>query len=665
MAVKALVVDNNPVLVRAICAFLEQEGCEVRTAPNGLEALNLLKIYTPDIVFTDLVMPLIGGEQLCKIIRSSPLLQHIFLVVVSGIVLEDFDNLSAEKYYDLCIAKGSLKELRAHVQDALVRLRERRSDSNDQPQKSITRIPEGLKVSSVAVELLSEKRHLQRILENLEEGIVELDSSGVVISVNAAALKILGEQEERLIGSAFHERDWGEHQEEIRRWLGSRLPDAVGQPLDIREDRPVRIGEKAVTTSFVPVRERGAFFGLCILRDITRQHLAEEHERELNEAIRLVTKMEAMTCMAGGLAHDFNNLLTVICGNLDMLAHMEKMGMPADRKNQIEQARTAAYMAVDLTRKISNSSPFGIVSRQELVLDEIVVNTAKQFEREQGGSVEIEFQTSRSMVNINPDQISTALTNILQNGLEADGKKPLRVVLKNVDYAVPVILSGQYVPAGRYVCLAVHDAGCGIAAENVLKIFDPYFSSKMRGSSKGMGLGLTVVYATLRNHGGYVVVDSELQKGTTVSCYLPRYEDESTLRQKAVAPQDVGVMLIEKDPQMQEVAQIMLGHLGYAVTIADNLQQALAKLTETLDGGTCPVRIVLVDPSQQRNDDHHVICGQLKGLQRDLKIIATNSSVLDGVMNDFAKYGYSNVLPKPYSMDSLRHILASVLTVNR
>ncbi|SHO45933.1 response regulator [Desulfopila aestuarii] len=662
MAVKALVVDNNPVLVRAISAFLEQEGCEVRTAPNGLEALNLLKIYTPDILFTDLVMPLIGGEQLCKIIRSSPALQRIFLVVVSGIVLEDFENIFAEKYYDLCIAKGSLKELRAHVQDALVRLAERQIDSEGQPQKGITRIPDGLKVSSVAVELLSDKRHLRRILENLEEGIVELDSSGVVISLNAAALRILEVQEERLIGSSFHELDWGDHQKEIREWLGSQLPDAVGLPMDIHEDRPIRIGDRAVTASFVPVREPGASFGLCILRDITRQYLAEEHERELNEAIKLVTKMEAMTCMAGGIAHDFNNLLTVICGNLDMLTHIEKKVMDGDRKSLLEHARSAAYMAVDLTRKISNSSPFGIVSRQRLVLDEIIENTVRRFEREKGGSVELEFDTNRSIVNINPDQISAALANILQNGLEADGQNPLKVTLKNVDYAAPVILSGQYVPAGRYVCIAVHDSGCGIAAENLLKIFDPYFSSKVRGSSKGMGLGLTVVYATLRNHGGYVVVDSELLKGTTVSCYLPRYEkDERHGQNWADKNRNVGVMLIENDPQMQEVGRIMLVHLGYPVTIANNLQEGVEKLAEATDSKESVVRIVLIDPSQQRNDDHHVICKELKGSRSDLKIIVTSSGVLDAAMSDFASFGYSNALPKPYSMDSLRHILASVL----
>jgi len=662
MAVKALVVDNNPVLVRAISALLEQEGCdEVRTAPNGLEALNLLKIYTPDIVFTDLVMPLIGGEQLCKIIRSNPALQRIFLVVISGIVLEDFENIFAEKYYDLCIAKGSLKELRAHVKDALARLAERQTKNDGQPQKSITRIPDGLKVSSVAVELLSEKRHLQRILENLEEGIVELDSSGVVISLNTAALRILGVQEERLIGSGFYELDWGDHQIEIRKWLSSHLPGAVQQPMDIREDRPIRISDRAVTASFVPVREHGAFFGLCILRDITRQYLAEKNERELNEAIKLVTKMEAMTCMAGGIAHDFNNLLTVICGNLDMLAHVNGMGMKDNRKKLLDHARSAAYMAVDLTRKISNSSPFGIVSRQKVVLDEIIKKTVRIFECERGAGVELDLDTNRSIVNINPDQISVALTNILQNGLEADGPKPLKVVLKNVDYAAPVILSGQYVPAGRYVCIEVHDSGCGIAAENMLKIFDPYFSSKVRGSSKGMGLGLTVVYATLRNHGGYVVVDSELQKGTRVSCYLPRYDEEKYGPKGESEHRNVRVMLIEKDQQMQEVGRIMLSHLGYKVTTADNLQEGVAKLVETEDPENGMVSIVIIDPSQQRNDDHYTICGQLKGLCPDLKIIITGSGVLDVAMSDFASYGYSHALPKPYSMDSLRHILASVV----
>ena len=660
MAVKALVVDNNPVLIRAISAYLEQEGCEVRMAPNGLEALNMLKVYTPDIVFTDLVMPLIDGEQLCKIIRRIPELHDIFLVVISGIVLEDFDNILAEKYYDLCIAKGSLKELRTHVQDALVRLTERQTKSGIRPEKGVTRIPEGLKVSSVAVELLSEKRHLQHILKNLEEGIVELDSSGVVISLNAAALRILHVQEERLIGTDFYEFDWGDHQAEIRAWFKLQPSDATRQTMDIREDRPIHIGGKTVTASFVPVQEREELFVLCILRDITRQFSAEKNERELNDAIRLVTKMEAMISMAGGIAHDFNNLLTVICGNLDLLIHMDSMELEGDKKSLLEHARSAAYMAVNLTRKISNSSPYGIVSRQKLALDEIIENGVQRFAREMGCRVELEYLSRHAIVNINPDQIGAALENILQNGLEAGGQSPLKVVVQNVDYATPVILSGQYVPAGRYVCFAVRDSGCGIAAENLLKIFDPYYSGKARGASKGMGLGLTVVYATLRNHGGYVVVDSELKKGTTVSCYLPRYENNNTLREGASGTNGIRVMLIEKDEQMQEVSRIMLGHLGYLVTIANNLEDGRVKLSAAADAEN-GVRIVMIDSSQQLNYDHRSICKELKALHPDLKIIITSSGMLDDAVNDFTEYGYSNALPKPYTLDSLRHILGSVL----
>lgn len=653
MTIQALVVDNNPVLVRAISSFLARQGCEVQTAANGLEALTLLKSSIPDILFTDLVMPLIGGEQLCKIIRSNPRFTNIFLVIVSGIVLEDFENLLTEKYYDLCIAKGNLKELRSHVQDALKRMEEKRKGSKTAGEQLPARIPDGLKPSSVALELLREKRHLHHILEHLDEGIVELDCHGAVLSINSAACRTLGVMAERVIGSSLAEIPWGDHQEKIRQWL-AKLASGAGEQLDIYEDHPVWINDRIVTATMMTMSVENVVYGLCILRDITRQYIAEEHERELSDAMKLMTKMEAMSCMAGGIAHDFNNLLTVICGNLDILMHLIAKEMTSDRRSLLEHARSAAYMAVDLTRKISSSSPFGIVSRQKQPLAEIVRNCVERFRQQSGADCELSIDDHGVLVNVNPDQIGAALSNILQNGMEAAGEAPVEVYTKEVTFEAPTILSGQYVPEGSYGCVAIHDYGTGIARENLLKVFDPYFSTKARGASKGMGLGLTVVYATMRNHGGYVVVDSAPGEGTTVFCYLPCYGHYRMEERQASGQHRVTrVMVVEHDIQLQEVARLMLEHLGYSVTIARDLEEAKRTLAGMGDMRAGEVLAVLIDPLQEVAADQRLICSQLAD-GRSVRVIATGSSLLDPVMQDFRSFGYHSRLVKPFSLDSLR-----------
>ncbi len=119
MPIKTLVVDNNPVFLKALTAILGQEGCLVRTAGTGLEAIEVLQDYEPDIVFTDLIMPLVSGEQLCRILRHVKRFQDIFIVVLSAIILEDRERITKDINCDLCIAKGSLKEMRQHIREAL------------------------------------------------------------------------------------------------------------------------------------------------------------------------------------------------------------------------------------------------------------------------------------------------------------------------------------------------------------------------------------------------------------------------------------------------------------------------------------------------------------------------------------------------------------------
>ncbi len=663
MAIKALVVDNNPVLLRAVSAILEKEGCEVQTAVNGLDALDVLKKNSPDIVFTDLVMPLVGGEQLCKIIRSSEDLKHVFLVVISGILLEDFENILADKYYDLCIAKGNLQELKHHIQDALVRFETQSlSQENLHIGRTITKIPYGLKPSAVASELLSEKRHLNRILDNLDEGIVELNKDGVIVSLNGSAQRILGVNDEDVIGSSFNDFEWGEHKPAIADWLQQDITEGENASLDIQENLPLRFGGRIVTMSCIPVQDGSVVFRLCILRDITRQFSAEEKERELDSALKLITKMDAMSCMAGGIVHDFNNLLTVICGNLDMISHTHANSKIDDWLKLLEYARTASYMAVDLTRKISNFSPFGIVSRKKQILENIVEDAVSNFVVKTSSNCVLELSDEQSIVSVDDEQISAALGNILQNSYEANINGSIHVSTQKVAFTSPSLIAGQYVPVGEYACVTIKDNGCGIDRELLLRIFDPYFSTKSRGSIKGVGLGLTVVYATMRNHGGYVVVQSELQRGTSVSCYLPHfgYVNRDGDFGEGEKETILNVVVIDKDPQVTEVVRIMLEYLGHKTTIVSTVKEALERVRKDSPISAGKVQVVLIDPTSESTIKHEEICELFHSVDKELKIVITGGSVLDPVMQDFKRYKYANALPKPFTMDSLKHVLNSV-----
>lgn len=663
MSIKTLVVDNNPVLLKAVSAILVQEGCVVKTAGTGLEALEILEDYEPEIVFTDLIMPLVSGEQLCRILRNTKKHRDIFIVVLSAIILEDQKKIIQDINCDLCIAKGDLKEIRQHIRGALQSFRQRKKASLPEQNIKESRIPFRLKSSEVTSELLSEKRHLAMILDNLDEGILELSNHGKIVAANRAALDILSSREELLIGTAFSEAiDWGPLHDPIRQWTEDQLIHRGMGGYEIFEESHLEVEGRVIIGTLLPVAEGDNVFGLCILRDITRQYQAEQHNKELDNAIKLVKKMDAMSCMAGGVAHDFNNLLTVICGNLDIIAHYGKNQSIAERAKLIEQARKAALVAVDLTRQISCFSNFGIVSRETVGIGQLVRTAVDNFYEDEQGDYSISTGCDDCLVYVDPEEISQAIAYVLKNGLEAADGGKIEICLGKSTFDTPCLMSGQYVSEGTYAKIEIRDFGKGIDREHLLRIFDPYYSTKERGAVKGMGLGLTVVYATLRNHGGHVVVHSQPGVGTTVVFYLPIMQDRSVQGsgRKTTVVDYRYVLLIEPDEQMREIGRIMLEHLGYLVAKAANRAEAFKEMQRFVSDPLLPRPLIILDLSDTNGESALETCRLLHEMDGTLQVIAMSGTILDPVMDNCRKYGFVNTLPKPYSMDSLKHITGMV-----
>ena len=663
MAIKTLVVDNNPVLLKAVSTILSQEGCLVKAAGTGLEALEILQDYEPEIVVTDLIMPLVSGEQLCRILRNTPKHQDIFIVVLSATILEDHERIIEEIHCDLCIAKGNLKEMRRHLREALQTYGEKKSTVSPKNKRD-ARIPAGLKRSEVTRELLLEKRHLDMILANLDEGILELSSQGKVVAANRAALTMLSSREELLIGVALPEAiDWGQLATPVRLWTKEQLVGRGMGGYEILEPSPLQLGGRTIVGSFFPVAEGDEIFGLGILRDITRQFQAEKHTRELNNAVRLVKKMEAMSCMAGGVAHDFNNLLTVICGNLDIILHHGQSQSSADRVKLIGEARKAALVAVDLTRRISCFSNFGIVSRQTLGVGQLVRTAVERFFENEPWNYSLTVDGEDCLVSVDAEEIGQAVANVLKNAIEAGGGETITISIGKSIFASPQLMAGQYVSAGSYARIEIRDTGRGIAQDQLFQIFDPYYSTKERGALKGMGLGLTVVYATLRNHGGHVVVNSQSAAGTTVSLFLPVAAAESRQPLFTKKKEDVGrsVLLIEPDDQLRQIGAIMLEYLGFSVIKTAGRGAALEQLERVAGDPAVPRPLVILDLSDALGESAVETCRLLHEIDPELRIIAMSGSILDPVMMDHRPYGFVNTLAKPYSMDSLKHITGMVI----
>jgi PAS domain S-box-containing protein len=198
MGKKILTVDNDRFMLEFISDLLREQGHDVKAAEDGLSALEILKTYIPDIVFLDLVMPNISGDRLCRIIRRMPDLRNPYIVVLSATVAEEpirFVELGA----NACIAKGPLDEMSGRILDAVDEAGRSSSLSPDECAVDLT----GIYRRGITKELLSVQRHMETILNNISEGVLELNSEGKVIFANNVALSLFGGSEEMLLGKPF------------------------------------------------------------------------------------------------------------------------------------------------------------------------------------------------------------------------------------------------------------------------------------------------------------------------------------------------------------------------------------------------------------------------------------------------------------------------------
>lgn len=266
MTLKILVVDNHPMILKLLANFLEKEGHEVMTASDGLAALSVLEVYTPDVIFVDLVMPNIGGDKLCRIIRSIPRFADLFIVILSAIAAED--NVNYKEFgANACIAKGSIKSIQKHVLE-VIRHRAGKSSASLEPVANL----EDIQYRTITKELLSSRNHFEAIINNMSEAIFELTPEGTIIFVNLAALSLCSLAEEKLLAanlvSLFIEDE--------RERIASLLAHPERLPLLIEDDPPTLLNGKHVTLHFLELRQNDQPTIILIAKDISERYEAEQ-----------------------------------------------------------------------------------------------------------------------------------------------------------------------------------------------------------------------------------------------------------------------------------------------------------------------------------------------------------------------------------------------------
>jgi PAS domain S-box-containing protein len=408
--------------------------------------------------------------------------------------------------------------------------------------------------------------------------------------------------------------------------------------------------EQTISESASPIRDhQGEIIGvILVFRNIT-----DEKKRE--EDLLRMSKLEGVGLLAGGISHDFNNILTAILGNLSLIKMELDPSHPLYRR--VEDAETASLRARDLSQQLLTFSKGGAPIKKTLRMNRLLEQSIQFALR--GSNVHAEFFISEALrpVDIDEGQISQVLHNLVINAQQAMPEGGALLV-RAENHIATGIKKRLPIPPGRYVHLSVQDFGVGIKKEHLSKIFDPYFTTKQKGS----GFGLSTSFSIVKKHGGFMTVDSELGKGSTFSIYLPASLKEIEPPETVEIPlRGRGKILIMDDERsVREVAKEMLHFLGYEVGFAEDGNDAIASYRAAKESGR-PFDLVIMDLTIPGKIGGKEAIQRLLEIDPSVKTIVSSGYSNDPIMADCIKYGFKGVMTKPYKMEELSKIIRKVI----
>jgi PAS domain S-box-containing protein len=398
-------------------------------------------------------------------------------------------------------------------------------------------------------------------------------------------------------------------------------------------------------------------------QDITERKRAEEVRNNLEAQLHQAQKIEAIGQLAGGVAHDFNNILTAIMGFAEVTAMRMEQGNPL--QHHVKQVLAAAERAADLTRGLLAFSRKQILHIRAVEVHEVVDGVKKMLRRLIPEDIDFRVKTSATGMVVMADkgQIEQVLMNLVTNARDAMPTGGVLAIEAGSDFIDEGFIKthGFGIP-GRYARIAVEDTGCGMDEETREKIFEPFFTTKMVG--KGTGLGLSIIYGIVKQHNGFITVDSSPGRGTTFSVFLPlagqeKQEPSEMRRPESATGGTETILLAEDDDVVREMNRAILEEAGYTVIETADGQEALDRFKER------PSRVdILVTDVIMPNMDGKRLCEEILGIRPDMKVLfmsGYSTDILDGrgVSDDGI-----NFMPKPVLPSELLKRLREILDHN-
>ena len=346
--------------------------------------------------------------------------------------------------------------------------------------------------------------------------------------------------------------------------------------------------------------EQGNLLGFAkVTRDMTERMQAQRALRETQEQLAAAQRMEAIGQLSGGIAHDFNNLMMIVIGNLENAQRQTKGAEFATPNLQraINNAMRGAHRAAALTSRLLAFSRRQPLNPKPLDANKFLAATSEFLQRSLGETIDIAMVGAPGLwqIEADPNHLESALVNVAINARDAmpsGGKVTLEATNVFADEAYCRV--NPELSPGQYVLICISDTGCGMPPDVLNRAFEPFFTTKELG--QGTGLGLSQVYGFVKQSGGHIKIYSEVDHGTTVKIYLPRYssqiiEEEQENLGPELSEHGETILIVEDDNELRSYLFDVLRGLGYRVLTAPHAESALTVLEQK----ATPIHLLLTD----------------------------------------------------------------------
>lgn len=493
------------------------------------------------------------------------------------------------------------------------------------------------------------------LVENINDVLFAVDRDGMITFISPVIESVLGYRVAEVTGRCFFDYIHDQDQARLREDF-NRASDMIGRPREYRF-----VGQsgkmKWCRVNSRPISESGEKTGVQgVLVDI-------DHSKRLEAQLQRAQKMEALGILAGGVAHDLNNILSGIVSYPELL--LMDLDKDSRLRRPLDTIKKAGENAATIVQDLLTLACQGLPTKELLNLNHLVEHCLDSPEivalMHHHPNVKIATRLESDLLNIygSSTQISKSVANLIINAVEAMPQGGRIGISTGNRYADRMVSGFDDVEEGEYVVLSIVDSGIGIAEENQARIFEPFYTRKVMGRG-GSGLGMAVVWGTVKDHKGFIDLKSEEERGTRFELFFPATRDQL---KTIAAPGDISdltghgefILVIDDMPAQREIACSILQRLGYRSKSVDSGEAALEYLRHNR------VDLLILDMIMDPGMDGYETYRQIVGIRPGQKaIIASGYSENEKVLNT-QNLGSVRYIKKPYTLSAIGQLIKALL----